>query len=208
MAKNETAVTEAWSDEPAGRIAKALPDLVSQIPDTSELPSANPIDRVHAIAENAALRTSIVSGSLALPLGPLGLLTLIPDLVSIWKIQAQMVADIAGAFGKKAYLDREQMLYCLFRHAASQAVCALVVGVGERILVRRVTLRTLESITRQVGMRVTQRLIAKSVSRWLPIVGALGVAAYAYYDTTQVASTAIELFQKEIDIEEREPNAA
>jgi len=52
------------------------------------------------------------------------------------------------------------------------------------------------------------RLIAKSVSRWLPIVGALGVAAYVYYDTTQVASTAIELFQKEIDIEEREPNAA
>src|SRR5204863_1051118 len=107
---------------------------------------------------------------------------------------------------KKAYLDREQMLYCLFRHAASQAVCALVVGVGERILVRRVTLRTLESITRQVGMRVTQRLIAKSVSRWLPIVGALGVAAYAYYDTAQVAATAIELFEREIEIENCPPD--
>ena len=33
------------------------------------------------------------------------------------------------------------------------------------------------------------------------MIGALGVGAYAFYDTGQVAKTAIELFQKEIDIE-------
>ncbi|MEW5296878.1 MAG: hypothetical protein WDW36_000125 [Sanguina aurantia] len=32
------------------------------------------------------------------------------------------------------------------------------------------------------------------ISRWLPVVGALGVGAYAYHDTGQVAKTAIALF--------------
>jgi hypothetical protein len=32
----------------------------------------------------------------------------------------------------------------------------------------------------------------------LPVVGALGVAGYAYYDTAQVAATAISLFEKDV----------
>ena len=42
-------------------------------------------------------------------------------------------------------------------------------------------------------------MIAKSVARWLPVVGSLGVAGYAYYDTAQVGATAIELFDGDPD---------
>lgn len=117
-----------------------------------------------------------------------------------------MVADIAGTYGKQTFLTREQMLYCLFRHTAAQAVRDLVVRVGDRFLVRRVLLRAFQTIARKVGVRITQRVIGKSISRWLPIIGALGVGAYAYYDTGQVAQTAIELFEGEIEIEP-EPEA-
>ena len=112
-----------------------------------------------------------------------------------------MVADIAGTYGKQAFLTREQMLYCLFRHAAAQAVRDLVVRVGERFLVRRVSLRVFQQIAKKIGVRITQRIIGKSITRWLPVVGALGVAGYAYYDTGQVAQTATELFGSAIDIE-------
>ena len=50
-------------------------------------------------------------------------------------------------------------------------------------------------------VRITRHAIGKGVSRWFPIVGALGVGAYAYYDTGQVARTTIELYTREIDIE-------
>jgi hypothetical protein len=143
----------------------------------------------------------MLSGGLALPPGPIGYLTILPDLYGIWKIQAQMVADIAGAFGKTGYLSREQMLYCLFRHAAAQAVRDIVVRVGERILIRRPTLRVAQQLSQRIGARITQRLAGNAISRWLPIVGALGVGAYAYYDTGQVADTAIDLFRHEIDLE-------
>jgi hypothetical protein len=127
--------------------------------------------------------------------------TILPDLVSIWKIQAHMVADMAGAFGQQVYLGREQMLYCLFRHAAAQAMRDVVVRVGERILIRQPTFHVVQRVLRKVGVRITQRLTAGAIARWLPIVGALGVGAYAYYDTGRVAETAIDLFSREIELE-------
>lgn len=136
-----------------------------------------------------------------MPPGPLGYVTIIPDLVGIWKIQAQMVADMAGAFGKRVYLGREQMLYCLFRHAAAQAMRDVVVRVGERILIRRPALGVVQRALGKVGVRITQRLTGAAIARWLPIVGALGVGAYAYCDTGQVAETAIDLFRREIELE-------
>jgi hypothetical protein len=46
----------------------------------------------------------------------------------------------------------------------------------------------------RIGLSVSKRALGKGISRWLPVVGAMGVGAYAYYDTQQVARTAIDLF--------------
>lgn len=184
---------------------KAVPGAIlkflSTIPKTDERESREPMARARAIANAAAAKAAVFSGSLALPGGPISLLTILPDLVGIWRIQAQMIADIAGAFGKGMLLTREQMLYCLFRHAAAQIVRDLVARVGERVIVRRLPIHAISRMVEKIGLRVTQRMASKAISRWLPVIGALGVGAYAYYDTAQVAKTTTELFQKEIDVD-------
>jgi len=126
------------------------------------------------------------------------MLTVLPDLVVIWNIQRQMVADIAAAYGKSSQLGRSEMIYCLFRHAASQAIKDVVVRVGERFLVRRTTLRIIQRVLRRVGVSITQRAAGRALSRWIPVVGALGIGGYAFYDTTQVGKTALAFFEKEI----------
>jgi len=181
-------------------LTKAVLDLISTVPSTSEPRADDPEARTRSIANTAAAKAAVVSGGLSLPPGPLGMLTILPDLITIWKIQSQMIADIAGAFGKKAMLTREQMLYCLFKHAASQAVRDLVIRVGERVIVRRPTFLILQNILRRIGMGITQRVAGKSIGRWLPIIGAIGVGAYAYYDTAQVGLTTIKLFEMEIEV--------
>jgi hypothetical protein len=188
------------SSDAAGRIAGASLDFVSKIPKTAEAPSRSPRERARAIATRAALQASAVSGTLALPAGAAGLLTVIPELMAVWRIQGKMVADIAGAFGRTNVV-REQMLYCLFKHSAAQAVRDLVVRAGERYLVRKASLRVIEAAAARIGIKLTRRVIAESVSRWLPVVGALGVAGYAYYDTAQVAATAIALFERDSSTE-------
>ena len=179
------------------RITQAILDFVSQVPPSRVGGSADPAAAARRLASRAAQRAALTAGSLALPPGPLGWLTLLPELIAIWKIQAQMVSDIAAAYGRDATLGREQMLWCLFRHTAAQAFRDLVVQMGDRLVFRRMSYRVAERVAKQIGVKLTQRTLSEGLSRWLPVVGALGVGAYAYYDTGQVAATAIALFSGE-----------
>jgi hypothetical protein len=187
--------------DPRVRLREIVERVLARIPRTDEPRSDDPDSRAREIARTAALKAAAFSGGLALPPGPLGYVTILPDLVGIWKIQAQMVADMAGAFGQQAYLSREQMLYCLFRHAAAQAMRDIAVRIGERVLIRRPTLGAIQRVLGRVGVRISQRLAGAAIARWLPVVGALGVGAYAYYDTGQVAATALDLFRRDIEVE-------
>ncbi|MEO8177838.1 MAG: hypothetical protein ABI895_03300 [Deltaproteobacteria bacterium] len=175
-------------------LSKMILDVVASVPPTREMAHATPRERARVIQTAAALKAAAVSGTLALPPGPWGLAVVIPDLITVWRIQARMVADIAGAYGQSATLSQEHLVYCLFRHAAAQIVRDLTARVGERLVFQRATLRVLQTLAGRLGVKVSQRAIAKSAARWLPVVGSIGVAGYAYYDTSQVAATAVELF--------------
>lgn len=187
-------------EQSSRQMADAILNVLVKIPNTHKRASATPDQAARKLANATAAKAALISGGLALPPGPLGWLTILPDLVTIWKLQSQMVADIAALYGKSATLSKEQMLYCLFRHAAAQAVRDLVVRVGSRAIVQRVSLSALQKAAERIGVKVTQRAVGVAVSRWIPIAGALGVGAYAYYDTAQVARTAIELFSGPLDL--------
>ena len=98
------------------RIADILLDLLGSVPRSSETESSDPKAAARKLAQRAARKAALASGSLALPPGVLGWLTIVPELVAVWKVQSQMVADIAALYGTNAQLTREHMLYCLFRH--------------------------------------------------------------------------------------------
>ena len=198
-----TAITPATprSGAPGDRVGKAILDFIGHVPKTSERAMSDPMREARRIARSAARKAAATAGGLALPPGPLGWLTVLPELLAVWKLQTQMVADIAGVFGSNAELTREQMLYCLFRHTAAQAVRDLVVRMGERYLVRKASSSAFQLAARRVGISLTKHALGSGISRWIPIVGAVGVGAYAYYDTNKVAKTAIDLFAHGVEIE-------
>ena len=172
-------------------LAASILGLVARVPPTREQAASAAENRVRAIAQAASLKASIAAGSLALPVGPLGWATILPELVTVWRIQSQMVSDIAGAYGRHAELTREHMLYCLFRYAAAQAVRGIAVRAGQRIVVQRLSAPALRGVAGQVALQLTQRIAHKGVSRWLPAIGAAAVGTYAWYDTRRVGDTAI-----------------
>lgn len=185
----------------ASAIGQAILDFVGDIPASAERKSKAPAEAARSKANAAAAKAALAAGALALPPGVLGWLTLLPEMIGVWKIQRQLVADIAALYGKKKVLTPELMVYCLFQHTAAQGVRDLVVRVGQRALVRRAPWRTLGPITRRIGLKLSQRLLGKGLARWLPVVGAMGVGAYVYFDTTHVAATAMALFEGEVELE-------
>ncbi len=178
----------------SNKIMAFLADVVGVIPGTSEIAEENPEIRARRITKRTAMRAAALSGMLAVPPGPLGLATVIPDLMGIWRLQRQMVADLAGVFGTAAELKTETMVYCLFKHGGAALTRDLVVRAGERIFVRDASIKSMRLILGRIGVNLSERVITKSLCRFIPLVGAVGIGAYAYYDTSQVAATAIELF--------------
>lgn len=180
------------------KVSEAILALVIKVPSSREAPANAPLAQARsaAIARSASRKASLLASSMALPPGVFGWLTFLPEIVGVWKIQAQMVADIAAVHDQSATLRREQMLYCLFKHVSAQLVRDVVVRAGERFLVQKASSAALQSIAQKLGVKVTQGLVGKGVSRFVPVLGALGVGAYAYFDTTRVAQTAVELFSQ------------
>jgi hypothetical protein len=200
MSKNEIAIVDAHQDL-RHKVGDAILNVLLHVPASSEAETTQPEVRARALGRSAARQASLMAGSLALPPGFLGWLTILPELMGVWKLQAQLVADIAAVYGKSANLGREQMLYCLFKHVSAQLFRDVVVRVGERYLIQRASLAFLQSAAQTLGIKVTQNIVGKGVARFVPLIGAVGVGAYAYFDTTQVAKTAIELFAKDIVID-------
>ena len=196
--RREVATVRAADPDLGARLSNAVLHFIGEIPRTDQLLSSTPAESSRQRAKLAAKQAAAAAGALALPPGPAGWLTILPEMVAVWKIQAQMVADIAALYGKTGGLSQEHMLYCLFKQTASQAVRDLVVRVGERLVVKSVSIGVLNTVAKRIGLNLTQRAFSKGVSRLFPVVGALGVAAYAYYDTTQVANVAIKLFETDL----------
>jgi hypothetical protein len=184
-------------DPNAGPLATAVEGMLANVPAPRSRALGDPASEAARIARHAARRAAVLSGSLALPPGPLGLITVLPDIYLIWRVQRQMVADIFSVYGRTAELTSTHMAFCLFRHLASHVVKDAVVRAGERLVVRKLSRGALQRALAPVGGHLLPRVIGSSASRWLPIAGAVAVAAYAYWDTMQVARAAHRLLDRE-----------
>ena len=169
--------------------------VIADVPAPHTRPVPNPGAEAQRIIKRAARQAGLLSASLALPPGPLGMLTVLPDLFLIWQTQRQMVADVFALYGRTAELTRTHMRYCLFRHAASQVLRDVAVRAGERFVVRELSAGALRSALSTIGVVVTQRMAGSAASRWIPLAGAVVVGSYAYWDTLQVAKTARRLLE-------------
>jgi hypothetical protein len=179
---------------------RALEDLAVSIPSSTEPISTNPQQRAAEIIRVAGLKAGAMSATLAIPPGPAGLLTVIPDLLKVWQLQQQMVADVAACFGKTSQLNRELMVYCLFRHGAAMILRDVVARVGERVIIKQTSLRVIQQVLRKIGIQVTQKAVGKTLSRWLPVVGPILIGGYSFWDTQKVGRTAVDTFSREIHI--------
>ena len=178
-----------------------IENLATSIPSSAEPAIANPEPRAAEIVRVAGLKAGALSATLALAPGPAGMLTVIPDLIKVWQIQQQMVADVAACFGKSAQLNRQMMVYCLFRHGAAMLLRDVVARVGERVIVKQASLRVIQQTLRRIGIQVSQKAVGKSLSRWLPIVGPILIGGYSLLDTRNIGKTAIDTFSRQIKIE-------
>ena len=177
------------------KLSSLLFELITDIPESLHSPTENSDEKIKKLIRQAAVKASLVSATLSVPAGVTGVLTSVPDIAAIWRIQAQLVSDIAATYGKFAQLSREAMVWCLFRHSAAQLVRDIAVRTGSRIVVQKVSFAVLEKLLKKIGVKVSTKFLGRAALRAIPAIGALGNGAYSFYDTTEVGKTAAAYFK-------------
>lgn len=190
----------------SGKSAKALSEkvyeFITKAPPSSLPKSENPDEEALKIIKIASFKAAAVSGVLALPPGPLGVMTILPDLVAIWKIQSQMVADIAALYGKQRFLTKEVMMYCLFKEGSQEFLRDVIMRVGDRYVLRKTSLNFINKISGHIGSWLTKKLLGRNLSRWIPFVGAAAMGYYTKKDTEGVGHIALSLFSYSISTDD------
>ncbi|MDY6283530.1 MAG: hypothetical protein VZR14_06990 [Hallerella sp.] len=151
-----------------------LQDYFSEVPNSELSPLDNPDEKIKRLTEAAALKAAVVSATLSAPGGIVGIISSLPDLAAIWRIQAQLVADIAAVYGKLGYLTKQSLVWCLCKQSGFQIARDVAVRAGTHMLLKKAPLKTL--------------------SRALPVLGAVSSGAYAAFDTYGVSKIAKAYF--------------
>lgn len=180
---------------PADALGNAVLGVIGQPPRSRLRRRADPAAASDALIRAATGKAGLAAGALALPLGPIGWLTVLPELATVWRLQSTMVADIAAVHGQPPP-SPEQLLYCLFDHTGARIVRQLLVQTGERGLVQVASAQLLRMAAAKVGASIAKRVAGRSLARWVPLAGAAGMAAWAAWDTRQVGRTAQALFAR------------
>lgn len=195
MSENNEQLDSKATDKLKDRLATILFELITEVPESLYGQTEDPDEKVKKLTMQAALKASSVSATLSIPAGITGILTSIPDIAAVWRIQAQLVSDIAATYGKLALLSREAMIWCLFRHSAASLLRDLAVRTGSRIIVQKLSATALKAILSKIGVHISSKVLGKVALRAIPAIGALGNGLYTYYDTNEVGKTAAAYFK-------------
>jgi hypothetical protein len=158
--------------------------------------SAQPIQDAWIVANRAARKCAVISGTSAVSLLPTGWSAVLSEAFTIWKIQAQMVSDIATLFGKKSDMTPQHLIYCLLRHGSTKAVASVLLQPSIQLMIKRLCTGFVRDLSLRLGLRISGRALGPGAALVLPAVGAIGFASVTYVDTRRVASKAIDLFSQ------------
>ncbi len=92
-----------------GRVVDAIENVVTGVPESRERSVQDPDAAAQRLARKAAAKAAALSGALALPPGVFGLLTVLPDLVAIWRIQGTASVRSPNGLRKSDYLRSESL---------------------------------------------------------------------------------------------------
>lgn len=156
---------------------------------------------VPSIVSSYANQNAVISGGSGLVPGPMGMLTIVPELALVIRNQLSMVYDIGVAYGYGKKLTSE-LLIGVFGYALGSGALGLLAIHGQKVLVRRASLQFMQKVVQLMAGKVTQRVLKSMVSKWLPIAGAIALATWSKLSTHLIAERAISIFEKEIEISE------
>lgn len=132
--------------------------------------------------------------------GPLGVLAIFPEIRTVLKRQFEMVYDLSVARGQEGLLPRNLALDIVLGGAKGLGM-GLIVAHGGKLIVRRSSLRVLQSLAKVFAAKLTQRAIkGYLLGKILPFLGPFLMRFWSRHTTRVIGRRAVDVLAQQIEV--------
>lgn len=174
---------------------KIISSLLSSSDDGS--PVTYPEEMIH----KAAQRAFKISTALGLVPGPIGMVTILPEVAALAKLQINLVYRIARYHHKQKTVNREIILL-IFGNVMGVGVGEMLARrVGTKLIVKSVNASVIRGVAKRIGSQIIDRAAERAVGRWLPMLLAPLFGYFSRSMTKKIGREADRLFSGQIELE-------
>jgi uncharacterized protein (DUF697 family) len=153
------------------------------------------------MTRKASRAAFLISTGAAIPTGPIGLATIVPEVVAVTKLQIDLIYKIAKFYKQETKMNKTIILAVLGAALGVVLKHALINKVGSRIIVKSLGAESAKRITREIGEKFGARLLRKGLGRWIPIILAPFFGYFSLSMTRKVGREADLLFSHELEVD-------
>ncbi len=171
-----------------------LIDLIMKM--RPEVEPLKPCDTLENMISKASWKAFAVSTAASLPPGPIGVLTILPELIAVTRIQLGLIGKIARYFGKDEMLNGTIIVLILGNAAGITVGREFLKCVDNKIIIQRMSLLALQNFAARIGAKILGRIVARMPTRWIPLVTAPLFGAISKKATERVGWETVTLFSQ------------
>ncbi len=153
------------------------------------------------MTRKAARAAFLISTGASIPTGPMGLATIIPELISLTKIQISLIYKVAKFYNHEAKVN-QPIILAVFGSAMGVVLKHVISSeVGSRVIVKTLGSEGTQKITREIGEKIGAGLLRRGFGRWLPLLLAPVFGYFSLSLTRRIGQEAEKLFRQEIEMQ-------
>jgi len=170
--------------------------LMSFAPSSVDIEGKTPDE----MTSSASWKAFWISTGAAIPPGPLGLATILPELMAITKLQMNLIYKIAAYYHKQGKVNKT-IVMLIFANQVGLALGKQVVKrIGRRVIIRALGSKAIRPIAQRIATKIGARLAQKAIGRWIPFVLAPIFGAFSKSMTTDIGREADKIFSQDIEV--------
>jgi hypothetical protein len=143
----------------------------------------------------------LISTGAGIPTGPVGLATIIPEVIAITKLQINLIFKVAKFHQQEAKVNKTIILAVLGVAVGVVLKHALINKVGTRVIVKSLSAEGAKRITREIGEKFAAGLLKRGLGRWIPLMLAPVFGYLSLSMTRKIGREAESLFSHELEVD-------
>ena len=162
------------------------------------------VEDVEGIITSCSLVNGTMAGISGILPPPIGMLTILPELILTIENQIVMIYDIGVANGQEDHMSKEVVLALALQAGIGSVAITALASQSERILIKKASIKIFNKMANVFGLKISSSVVKSKVANCIPFLGGIAIGVWIKYTTSELGKGSALILSNNITIEETE----